>query len=184
MANLWTALYVEEAGFVISAELVLVGTVCVLGLVTGLTCVRDAMVAELSDVSDAFRSVRQDFYYTGMHGCDCGPCGCPHSWTAGSCYFDDTQGAELGCTDEPCREDRGTEDRAPETHRGAGEHPSHEHRHSEPERKEGHDHNREKQGHGREDRHPDNRHRETTSQLEPTPADAERVGLLEANNAE
>ncbi len=136
MSKMLRALYVNETGFVISAELVLVGTVCVLGLVAGLTCVRDAMVGELQDVGAAFRSVRQDYYYTGMHGCPCGPqdpCACqtraPHSWTAGSCYFDVTPGeqAELGCVDEPLSAG----------HRLAAEHephPAHQHADSERQR--------------------------------------------------
>lgn len=103
--NLWKALWHDEAGFVISAELVLISTVAVLGLVVGLTCVRDAVVGEMKDVADAFRSVRQDYSYSGMHGCS-DPCrhgDCyfyyPHSWTAGSCFSEELGSA---CVDFDC----------------------------------------------------------------------------------
>jgi len=92
----------DEAGFVLSAELVLISTICVIGLVAGLSCVRDALVAELNDVGAAFRNVQQSYAYSGMHGCRtrCGT----SSWVAGSAYFDGTDVAveqvrDFGCFD-------------------------------------------------------------------------------------
>lgn len=75
----------DEAGFIISAELVMIATVCVLGLVVGLTCLRNAMNAELTDVGCALRSIDQSYYYTGFHGYKYSRC-CPtlKAWTAGS----------------------------------------------------------------------------------------------------
>lgn len=92
----------DEAGFVLSAELVLISTICVIGLVAGLSCVRDAVVAELNDVGAAFRNVQQSYAYSGMHGCRtrCGT----SSWVAGSAYLDGTDVAvqqvrDFGCFD-------------------------------------------------------------------------------------
>lgn len=51
----------DEAGFVISAELVLVLTIAVLAMVVGLTAVRDAVTHELNDVSHAFGAASQSY---------------------------------------------------------------------------------------------------------------------------
>lgn len=56
----------DEAGFVISAELVLVMTIAVLGMVVGLTAVRDAVSHELNDVSHAIGSVSQSYNVVGL----------------------------------------------------------------------------------------------------------------------
>ena len=56
----------DEAGFVISAELVLVLTIAVLAMVVGLAAVRDAVVQELNDLSHAFGAVSQSTNVTGL----------------------------------------------------------------------------------------------------------------------
>ena len=58
-------LFNDEAGFVISAELVLVLTIAVLGMVVGLVAVRDAILNEMNDLSHAFGAIDQTFSYTG-----------------------------------------------------------------------------------------------------------------------
>ena len=59
-------LFNDEAGFVVSAELVLVLTIAVLGTVVGLTAVRDSLSQELVDLSDAFGAVNQSFNVVGL----------------------------------------------------------------------------------------------------------------------
>ncbi len=56
----------DEAGFVISAELVLISTLLVLGLIVGLSEVQHAVVQELNDVGDAIGSVNQSYMYSGF----------------------------------------------------------------------------------------------------------------------
>lgn len=56
----------DECGFVISAELVLVMTIAVLGMVVGLTAVRDSITQELNDISHAFGAVNQSYNVTGL----------------------------------------------------------------------------------------------------------------------
>ncbi|MFK7769862.1 MAG: hypothetical protein AB8B55_21820 [Mariniblastus sp.] len=48
-ATLWK----DDSGFIITMEIILIATITVLGLIVGLTAVRDALVAELSDVAEA-----------------------------------------------------------------------------------------------------------------------------------
>ncbi len=59
-------LFNDELGFVVSAELVLVLTIAVLGMVVGLTAVRDSISQELVDLSDAFGAVNQTFNVVGL----------------------------------------------------------------------------------------------------------------------
>lgn len=56
----------DEAGFIVSAELVLIATILVIGMIVGLSEIQHAVVAELNDVADAIGSVNQSFSYTGF----------------------------------------------------------------------------------------------------------------------
>lgn len=68
MTRLALALYNDEAGFIVSAELVLVSTILVLGLVVGLSEVSININNELEDVGSAFGAVNQSFAYAGACG--------------------------------------------------------------------------------------------------------------------
>lgn len=68
MHALLTRLNNDEAGFIVSAELVLVSTIAVLGLIVGLAEVAWNVNTELEDVGSAFASVNQSFYASGVHG--------------------------------------------------------------------------------------------------------------------
>lgn len=60
------ALWNDEAGFVISAELVLVLTVGVLAMIVGLHEVAEAVVTELNDISNAIGALNQSYAYCGF----------------------------------------------------------------------------------------------------------------------
>ena len=80
-------LFANEDGFVISAELVLVLTIAVLGIIVGLSHVALAINEELSDVGQAIGSLNQSFSFTGFHCCPC-PTGGFTSSVAGSAFHD------------------------------------------------------------------------------------------------
>jgi len=61
MLNLINALKNDEAGFIVSAELVLISTIAVLGLVVGLSEVSLNINNELEDVGSAFACVQQSY---------------------------------------------------------------------------------------------------------------------------
>ncbi|MEE3220547.1 MAG: hypothetical protein VB853_03370 [Pirellulales bacterium] len=96
---LFKQLWVDEAGVVVSAELILIATILVIGMIVGLVTVRDQVVQELGDVALAIASVNQSFSFAGATG--------HHSSTSGSIYVDllddcdgpDTAGAEPTCID-------------------------------------------------------------------------------------
>ena len=48
-----------EEGFVVSSELILLATMLVLGMLTGLNTIRDQVVQELGDVADAISEIDQ-----------------------------------------------------------------------------------------------------------------------------
>ncbi|MGO8752222.1 MAG: hypothetical protein ACLQNE_40300 [Thermoguttaceae bacterium] len=50
-------LWADEAGFIISAELVLVATIVVIGVIVGLASLRNSIVQELIDASQAVAAI-------------------------------------------------------------------------------------------------------------------------------
>lgn len=92
----------DEIGFIISSELVLVATICVIGLITGLVEVQFAVVNELNDVSEAIGSLNQSFFFTGFTATKVNGGGGIKAQTFGSFFtdhFDQCDGNEctLGC---------------------------------------------------------------------------------------
>ena len=67
--NLLAKLWRDEAGVLLSAEAVVVGTVAVVGLTTGLTVVAKAVNEELQDVAFAIRSLDQSYSIPAIEGC-------------------------------------------------------------------------------------------------------------------
>ncbi len=67
--NLFAKLWRDEAGVLLSAEAVVVGTIAVVGLTTGLTVVAKAVNEELQDVAFAIRSLDQSYSIPAIEGC-------------------------------------------------------------------------------------------------------------------
>lgn len=61
-----TKLYNDEAGFLISAELVLIFTLVFCAVAVGVAMVKDSLVAELSDVSEAIGALNQSYNFNGL----------------------------------------------------------------------------------------------------------------------
>ena len=61
-------LWKDDAGFIVSAELILVATIAVIGMVVGLNAVRNSMTSELADIALAFESVNQSYVIDGVQG--------------------------------------------------------------------------------------------------------------------
>ena len=68
----------DELGAVLSAELVTVGTVAVVGTTVGLGALRDSVNEELVDTAKAIRSMDQSYSIPGRSG--------GGAWTAGSSF--------------------------------------------------------------------------------------------------
>lgn len=89
MKNLFATFAQEEAGFVVSAELVLVSTIVVMSLVVGLSEVSNAINQELEDVASAFGSLNQSYHFNGLHGCK--------AHVAGSEWYDRADECDSNC---------------------------------------------------------------------------------------
>ena len=61
-------LYRDEAGFIVSAELVLVATIGVLAMIVGLSEVAWGVNEELEDVGSAYGTMNQSYHYRGTAG--------------------------------------------------------------------------------------------------------------------
>lgn len=68
MQNTTRTLWNDEAGFVVSIELILIATIAIIGLITGMTAVRDGVVSELSDVAGAVQDLNQSYSFNGVTG--------------------------------------------------------------------------------------------------------------------
>jgi len=84
--KLFNQLWNDEFGFVASSELLLIATILVLGMVVGLSAIRDSVVQELGDFAAALGSVNQSYSFSAIEG--------HHSDTAGSTFNDKTDSCE------------------------------------------------------------------------------------------
>lgn len=66
MKHLFARLLHDEAGFIVSTELVLIATLLVIGLIVGLSEIQHAIVSELNDVSEAFGGMNQSYVFSGF----------------------------------------------------------------------------------------------------------------------
>lgn len=66
--NYMKQLWQDDAGFVVSSELVLIATILVIGIIAGQTALRDAVVGELADVGAAIGEVNQSFSFGAITG--------------------------------------------------------------------------------------------------------------------
>lgn len=77
----------DEAGFLVSAELVLVFTLVFCGVAVGMAVVRDSLVQELGDVSEAIGALNQSYGYNAIDAPDAVTCG-SHGSCSGSGFAD------------------------------------------------------------------------------------------------
>ncbi len=94
MGNLWT----DETGAILSAELVLILTILVLGTIVGLAEVAKAVNTELNDVSNAIGRLDQSYFFAGYKSGTGGAKGI--SETAGARYTDGVDDCDLNGTCE------------------------------------------------------------------------------------
>lgn len=95
------ALLNDEAGFIVSAELVLVATIVVIGLIVGLSEIQHAVVSELNDVADAIGSLNQSYAFTGFSAAKTFGGGLK-SFTRGSIFVDQTDECDNNQCDLDC----------------------------------------------------------------------------------
>ena len=85
MLNLLHQLRRDEHGVILTSELVVVGSILVIGLITGTTCLQRSVDAELRDLGNAIGSLDQSFSFSGHR--KVGFRGHCCAWTAGSSWL-------------------------------------------------------------------------------------------------
>ena len=93
MTKLFTKLIHDEAGFIVSSELVLVATVGVLAMVVGLSEVALNVNNELEDIGSAFGSMNQTFVQKGVLG--------HQGYSAGTEFKDNADHCDNTCDIQP-----------------------------------------------------------------------------------
>ena len=102
MLNLLKALRQDEHGVILSAEIVIIGSLLVVGLITGLTCLQQSVNGELKDLAGALGALDQSYSYSAHRKQGFGDQCC--AWTAGSSYTNCENKTDkctdiVGCTD-------------------------------------------------------------------------------------
>ena len=80
MKMLFGRFWREEHGAIVSAEIMLVATILVIGVIVGLSALRDSVVTELADVAQALANVSQSYSYSGVAG--------HHAFSGGGAFND------------------------------------------------------------------------------------------------
>jgi Flp pilus assembly pilin Flp len=82
----------DERGFLVSAELIIISTILVIGLIVGLVELQGALIHELNDVGEAIGSINQSYSFPGTNTWKGGHI----ASTWGSAFFD---GSDVCCCD-------------------------------------------------------------------------------------
>jgi len=80
MRRLFQRLWNDDRGALIATEWVFVATILILGIITGLIAVRQAVISELTEFANAVMALNQTFSFAGQSNC--------LSSTAGSATID------------------------------------------------------------------------------------------------
>ncbi len=102
MLNLLNALRQDEHGVILSTEIVIIGSLLVIGLITGLTCLQKSVNGELHDLAGAIGALDQTYSFSAHR--KPGNAGQCCAYTAGSAYRncenqDQKCGDIVGCVD-------------------------------------------------------------------------------------
>lgn len=95
MRNTLNSLWSDSAGVVVTAEIVVVSTVLVLGVIVGLSNLQTGVLHELSDVGNAVDHLSQSYAYMGFRSVSPQKIKARYS---GSAFFDQDEGAAGGLT--------------------------------------------------------------------------------------
>ena len=86
MTALWQNFLRDENGLILSAELVIILTITVLGMVVGLVNLQQGLLGEFADLGLAFQSLNQSYGTPSYYGCR--KWWGRTSWVAGSSFID------------------------------------------------------------------------------------------------
>ncbi len=99
MKNLLRQFWNDEAGIVISTELVFVASITGIGMIVGLSAARDGVTSELADVGQAVNKYNQGYLVDGIRGHGASVTGSQFSDNTDYC---DNAAADTAGVDEAC----------------------------------------------------------------------------------
>lgn len=91
-----TQFMLDDTGFIVSAELVLVATILVLGMLVGMSQVQHAVATELNDFAHALGALNQSYFYSGFTAVKGNGMGLK-SFTVGSAFHDFPDACDWNC---------------------------------------------------------------------------------------
>ena len=98
MNKLIKRLWNDEAGLVLSTELVFMSSIVAIGMIVGLSSARDGVTSELSDVGSAVSEYNQGYLVNGITGHGASIAGTHHADNTDYCDLaDDTAAADESC---------------------------------------------------------------------------------------
>lgn len=93
----------DEAGFVVSTELILISTILVIGVIVGQTTMRDQVVTEFGDAADAISALDHSYMYAEYNVATHGSvAGVTFSDTGDFCDSSDSGQQGLASTEGTC----------------------------------------------------------------------------------
>jgi len=69
MSNMMRKLWKDDCGALIAMEFLFVATILVIGIIVGLSAVRSAINAELTELANAILALSQGYIISGQSGC-------------------------------------------------------------------------------------------------------------------
>lgn len=87
----------DQAGVILSTEIVLISTILIVGLVVGLVEVQCSIVAELGDVANAYGNLDQSYKTAGFMSNKGGQCTLT-AYSSGAAYIDIADGKQFELT--------------------------------------------------------------------------------------
>jgi hypothetical protein len=101
--RLFQKLWNDDCGALIATEWVFVATILVLGIITGLVAVRQAVINELDEFANAVLSLNQSFSFSGQSNCQSSTAGSQFIDSADSINTTSTIATEIGSDiNSPC----------------------------------------------------------------------------------
>jgi hypothetical protein len=95
-------LWNDDCGALIATEWVFVGTILVLGIITGLVAVRQAVISELTEFANAVMALNQSYSFSGQTNCEASTAGSSGSDTTNSINEGSVAASTANINQAPC----------------------------------------------------------------------------------
>lgn len=91
----------NQKGFVVTAELLFIATILVIGLIIGWVLIRNSVIAEMSDTAASIGALDQSYAFGGAT-IEFPPGSGTTHWVSGSTFTDALDGCDQGTAEYPC----------------------------------------------------------------------------------